>query len=166
MPSGAARRAVLIVGSGASGCQIADELLQAGRRVYLSVSRHRRVPRRYRGKDVYWWLEAMGRFAQTIDSFPGRHWPPSTVVTGVNGGYDVNVRQLAADGVRVVGRVVGASRDTVAIGADVNQILDQADQAYADFLSAARQYVINHVQEALAEEQPARRADTSSRRHR
>jgi putative flavoprotein involved in K+ transport len=75
--------AVLVVGSGASGCQIGDELLRAGRTVLLSVSRHRR------------------------DSFPGRQWPPSTVVTGVSGGYDVNVRQMAADGVRVLGRVIG-----------------------------------------------------------
>jgi putative flavoprotein involved in K+ transport len=64
LPAGA----VLVVGSGASGCQIADELRHAGRRVYLSVSRHRRAPRRFRGKDVYWWLEKMGRFAQTIDT--------------------------------------------------------------------------------------------------
>ena len=78
--------AVLVVGSGASGCQIGDELLRAGRTVFLSESRHRRVPRRFRGKDVYWWLDRMGRFAQTIDSFPGRRWPPSTVVTGVSGG--------------------------------------------------------------------------------
>jgi putative flavoprotein involved in K+ transport len=46
--------AVLVVGSGASGCQIGDELLRAGRTVFLSVSRHRRVPRRFGGKDVYW----------------------------------------------------------------------------------------------------------------
>jgi putative flavoprotein involved in K+ transport len=74
---------VLVVGSGASGCQIADELLRAGRGVYMSVSRHRRAPRRFRGKDIYSWLEALGRFAQTIDSFPSRQYPPSTVVTGV-----------------------------------------------------------------------------------
>ena len=59
-------------GSGASGCQIGDELLRAGRTVFISVSRHRRVPRRFRGKDVTWWLDRMGRFDQTIDSFPGR----------------------------------------------------------------------------------------------
>jgi len=147
--------AVLVVGSGASGCQIADELLRAGRRVYLSVSRHRRAPRRLRGRDVYWWLDKMGRFAQPIDSFPGRQWPPSTVVTGVNGGYDVNVRQLAADGVRVVGRVVGASGDRLAIQANANQILDEADKAYADFLSAAREFALTRVQEDLADEQPA-----------
>jgi putative flavoprotein involved in K+ transport len=68
--------AVLVVGSGASGYQIADELHHAGRRVYLSVSRHRRVPRRFRGKDVFWWLERMGRFSQTSTPSPtanGRH---------------------------------------------------------------------------------------------
>jgi putative flavoprotein involved in K+ transport len=133
--------AVLVVGSGASGCQIADELLHAGRRVFLSVSRHRRVPRRFRGEDVYWWLEKLGRFAQTIDAFPDRRWPPSTVITGVKGGYDVDVRRMAADGAVVVGRVVGASDGTVALAANANAILDEADQAYASFLSAAREFV-------------------------
>ena len=130
--------AVLVVGSGASGCQIADELLHAGRRVYLSVSRHRRAPRRFRGKDVYWWLEKLGRFGQTVDGFPGRRYPPSTVITGVNGGYDVNVRQLAADGLTVVGRVVGASAATLAVDSDANRVLDDADAACAAFLTAAR----------------------------
>ena len=145
---------VLIVGSGASGCQIADELLRAGRDVYLSVSRHRRAPRRFRGRDVYWWLEKMGRFAQTIDSFPSRQSPPSVVVTGVDGGYDVDVRQLAADGVRVVGRVVAASGDRVGIEANANQILDEADKAYADFMAAAREFATNQVQDELPEEPP------------
>jgi putative flavoprotein involved in K+ transport len=156
LPAGA----VLIVGSGASGCQIADELLRAGRTVYLSVSRHRRAPRRFRGRDVYWWLEKMGRFAQTIDSFPSRQWPPSTVVTGVDGGYDVDLRQLAADGVRVVGRVVGASGDDIAIETNANQILDEADRAYGDFLSAAREFAAKEVQEELAEERPVDRTDS------
>jgi putative flavoprotein involved in K+ transport len=133
--------AVLVVGSGASGCQIADELLQAGRRVFLSVSRHRRAPRRFRGKDVYWWLEKLGRFDQTIDTFPDRRSPPSTVITGVNGGYDIDVRRMAADGVTVVGRVVGASERKVALAANANAILEEADQAYASFLSAAREFV-------------------------
>ncbi len=148
LPAGA----VLVVGSGASGCQIAEELQRAGRRVYLSVSRHRRAPRRFRGKDVYWWLEKMGRFSQTIDSFPGRQWPPSVVITGVNGGFDVNVRQLAADGVQVVGAVVGASGGTLSIRAGANQILDLADTAYADFVSAARLFVTKEIDEELAEE--------------
>jgi putative flavoprotein involved in K+ transport len=150
--------AVLIVGSGASGCQIADELVRDGRSVYLSVSRHRRAPRRFRGRDVYWWLEKMGRFAQTIDSLPSRRWPPSIVVTGVNGGYDVDVRQLAAGGVRVVGRVTGASGGDLTIEANANQILDEADQAYAGLLSAARDLAATGVSEELAAEQPTDQA--------
>jgi putative flavoprotein involved in K+ transport len=155
LPAGA----VLIVGSGASGCQIADELLHAGRRVFLSVSRHRRAPRRFRGKDVYWWLERMGRFAQTIDSFPGRQWPPSTVVTGVSGGYDVNVRQMAADGIRVLGRVVGASDGALAVATNANQILDEADAAFATFLAAARELAATNPDLGLAEEEPSGSAE-------
>jgi putative flavoprotein involved in K+ transport len=83
---------------------------------------------------------------------PGRQWPPSVVITGVNGGYDVDVRQLAADGVQVVGSVVGGSDSTLAIQAGANQILDQADKAYADFLSAARAFAPEEVGEELAEE--------------
>ena len=52
--------AVLIVGSGASGAQIAEELVRAGRQVYLAVGRHKRMSRRYRGQDLIWWLATMG----------------------------------------------------------------------------------------------------------
>jgi putative flavoprotein involved in K+ transport len=147
--------AVLVVGSGASGCQIGDELLRAGRTVFLAMSRHRRAPRQFRGKDVYWWLERMGRFAQTIDSFPGRQWPPSVVVTGVSGGYDVNVRQMAADGVRVLGRIVGASDGTLTVGRNANEVLDEADAAFAGFLDTAREYADANGDLALAEEDPS-----------
>jgi len=150
---------VLVVGSGASGCQIADELLRAGRTVFLSVSRHRRVPRRFRGMDVCWWLERMGRFAQTIDTFPGRRWPPSTVVTGVNGGYDVDVRRMAADGVRPLGRVVGASGGTLAIASDANAVLDEADAAFSEFVAAAREFAVANPDAGLADEEPTDTAD-------
>jgi len=145
--------AVLVVGSGASGCQLADELLRAGRTVFLSVSRHRRVPRRFRGKDVYWWLDRIGRFAQTIDSFPGRRWPPSTVVTGMSGGYDVDVRQMAANGIRVLGRVVGASDHVLAVASNANDILDEADAAFAAFLTAARDLAAANPDLGLAQEE-------------
>ena len=145
--------AVLVVGSGASGCQIGDELLRAGRTVFLSVSRHRRVPRRFRGKDVTWWLERMGRFDQTIDSFPGRQWPPSVVVTGVSGGYDVNVRQMAADGIRVLGRVLGASDGRLTVARNANEVLDEADEAFAGFLAAARELAAANPDVDLADEE-------------
>src|SRR5215469_12211242 len=88
--------AVLIVGSGNSGRQIADELLHSGRRVFLAVSRHSRVPRRYRGQDVIWWYENLGRFDVNIDTFPGRRYAPSIIITGVDGGYDLNPRYLGS----------------------------------------------------------------------
>jgi putative flavoprotein involved in K+ transport len=147
--------AVLVIGSGASGYQIADELHQVGRRVYLSVSSHRRVPRRFRGKDVYWWLERMGRFAQTIDSFPDRRWPPSTVVTGVNRGYDVNVRTLAAAGVEVTGRAVGTANGIVVFDDTANTVLNAADKAYTDFVSLARELAAAEVGEELTEDDDA-----------
>ena len=145
--------AVLVAGSGASGCQIGDELLRAGRAVFLSVSRHRRVPRRFRGKDVTWWLDRMGRFDQTIDSFPGRQWPPSVVVTGVSGGYDVNVRQMAADGVRVLGRVLGASDGGLMVARNANEVLDEADAAFAGFLAAARELAATNPDADLTDEE-------------
>jgi putative flavoprotein involved in K+ transport len=147
--------AVLVVGSGASGCQIADELLRAGRTVFLSVSRHRRVPRRFRGKDVYWWLERMGRFAQTIDSFPDRMWPPGIVVTGVSGGYDVDVRQMAADGAVVLGRIIGTSDGRLTIARNANEFLDEADATFAGFLTAAREFAAAHSDSELADDEPA-----------
>jgi putative flavoprotein involved in K+ transport len=129
--------AILVVGSGASGCQIADELYHSGRTVFLSVSRHRRVPRRYHGKDMFWWFEKLGRFDITIDTFPNRKYPPSTVVTGVNGGYDVDIRRFAKEGAQILGHVQGISEGKVALASDVNEILNGADKAYADFIAAA-----------------------------
>ncbi|HEX6538969.1 MAG TPA: NAD(P)/FAD-dependent oxidoreductase [Candidatus Dormibacteraeota bacterium] len=152
-PSDLPEGAVLVVGSGASGCQIGDELLRAGRTVFLAVSRHRRVPRRFRGRDVYWWLDRMGRFSQTIDSFPGRRWPPSTVVTGVNGGYDVTVRQMAADGARVLGRVLGASGGVLTLARTANEILDEADEAFEGFVAAAREFAAANPDLDLGEEE-------------
>jgi putative flavoprotein involved in K+ transport len=137
LPSGG----VLVVGSGASGCQIADELYRAGRTVYLSVSSHRRVPRRYHGKDLFWWFEKMGRFDVTIDTFPGRKFPPSTIVTGINGGYDVDINQYMKDGVQVLGHIEGASGFDLALASDANKILRDADAAYSSFIAAADQLV-------------------------
>jgi putative flavoprotein involved in K+ transport len=74
----------------------------------------------------------------------------------VNGGYDVDVRRVTADGVIVVGRVVGASEGTVALAANATAILDEADRAYASFLSAAREFVTKaEFQGDLADESRA-----------
>jgi putative flavoprotein involved in K+ transport len=71
-PQSLADGKVLVVGSGQSGAQIAEELYRSGKKVYLSVSRAGRVPRRYRGQDANWWHERMGDYERTVDRLPSR----------------------------------------------------------------------------------------------
>jgi putative flavoprotein involved in K+ transport len=129
--------AVLVVGSGNSGCQIAEELCESGRRVYLALSRHRRVPRRYRGRDITWWFEKMGRWDARIDDMPGRKQPVPTVLTGIHGGHDMNIRKLAGDGVVVLGRLLHAAGGKLAFAENVEGILKEADCEYWNFFKAA-----------------------------
>lgn len=129
--------AVLIVGSGNSGCQIADELLRSDRRVFLAISRHSRMPRRYRGKDLMWWFEQLGRFDVNIDTFPGRRYPPTTIMTGVDGGYDLDPRRLSIAGASLLGRVLGISDGTLALADDAEKLLEAADKSHAAFIEAA-----------------------------
>jgi len=125
--------AVLVVGTGSSGCQIAEELYRHGRTVYLSVGRHRRAPRRYRGRDLLSWLFAMGRFDTAVDSLPGRRIPPPLLLTGVDGGHDVDLRRFAADGVGLLGRFVGGTDSALEFGEDLEKSLADADETDAEF---------------------------------
>jgi putative flavoprotein involved in K+ transport len=129
--------AVLVVGSGNSGCQIADELLRSGRRVFLAISRHSRVPRRYRGKDVIWWYENLGRFDVNIDTFPGRRYPPPIIITGIDGGCDLDPRRLGHAGANLLGRALGIADGALALANDADQLLAAADKSYAGFIEAA-----------------------------
>jgi len=88
LPSGA----VLVVGSGQSGSQIAEELHQSGRQVYLCVSRCGRSPRRYRGRDVMWWVNQMGGYDRTVDSLPSpaARFACHPDLSGTHGGHEIN----------------------------------------------------------------------------
>jgi putative flavoprotein involved in K+ transport len=132
--------AVLVVGTGNSGCQIADELLHSGRRVFLSVSRHSRAPRRYRGKDIIWWYEELGRFDVNVDTFPGRKYPPTSIMTGINGGYDLDPSRLGAAGAVLLGRILGANGGVLALSDDTEKLLAAADQSYMAFIEAADRF--------------------------
>src|SRR5262249_9912864 len=88
--------AVLVVGAGSSGMQIADELLEAGRRVYLSVGPHDRPPRRYRERDFCWWLGVLGKW--DMETPPGGTEHVTIVVSGAHGGETVDFRHLADRG--------------------------------------------------------------------
>lgn len=133
--------AVVVIGSGASGCQIADELLDAGRRTFLSVGRHRRVPRRYRGRDVFWWRREMGELDRTIDDMPPVLRPPPPLVTGVNGGYEVDLKQSAARGLRLCGHLSSVAAGTLAWADDLQATLRAGDQQYRAFLVEVDAYV-------------------------
>jgi putative flavoprotein involved in K+ transport len=128
---------VLVVGAGASGLQIAEELLGSGRAVHLAVSRHRRMPRRYRGHDLFWWLERWGFLERTRDEWPDGRMPPSLVVTGVGGGHDVDVRRLRADGAVVHGHLIAVDGSRLAFAEDAEPLVAAADAVHDDFVARA-----------------------------
>ena len=133
--------AVLVIGSGASGAQITEELLRAGRRVFLSVGRHRRVPRRYRGRDLMWWLYALGRDKMTAEERgPDRLLP---LITGAYGGHTVDLRQYAADGVILLGHLSGVKDGVLQFAADIAENIRQGDLSYQMFLTMADAHVAN-----------------------
>ena len=131
--------AVLIVGAGNSGCQIAEELCSANRRVYLSVSGHQRTPRRYRGKDCIWWNLALGDADTTVDQRVDAQ--PSRLMTGVGGGHDVDLRRLAAEGVVLLGRVLGGRNGRLALAPDLGENLARGDASLIALMRRCDEHV-------------------------
>ena len=131
--------AVLVAGAGASGAQIAEELLQAGRRVYLSVGRHRRLPRRYRGRDLIWWLAEM-RLDQVTpeERGPARLGP---VISGAYGGRTIDFRNFAADGMILLGHIEAAHDGVIEIASGLAESLADGDLAFVTFLDIVDEYV-------------------------
>jgi len=123
--------AVLVVGTGNSGVQIAEELNRAGRRVFLSVSSHERIRRRYRGKDCIWWLIATGSADATPGEWKGARL--SRLMTGINGGYDIDLRRLAADGIVLIGRVKAADDGRLEIADDLAASIAHGDESLQAF---------------------------------
>ncbi len=123
-----AEGAVLVVGSGGSGVQIAEDLIDAGREVYLCVGHHRRVPRRYRGRDVTDWFEELGLIAAPVVERPVTDHAP--LLTGVDGGYDVDLRRLAERGGRLLGRLEGVRNGELMLGDGLLADIAAADESY------------------------------------
>ena len=129
LPSGA----VLVVGSGASGTQIAEELHRSGRKVFLAVGRFHKTPRRYRGRDFYWWFEKLGYWHTPLTSMPPEAKSLRFVVTAVDGGHDVDLRQYAADGIVLAGRLKSVDRNEIEFHNDLETTLSEGDAWYAKF---------------------------------
>lgn len=128
---------VLVVGAGPSGQQIADDLVRAGRETYLSVGRHRRVPRRYRGRDYYWWLELGGWYEKTAEDVPlsRRRDSVSPALTGTPERRDLDLRELHSRGVSLLGRAIGVEGGTLSLRTDLAATLATGDRAYDEFTS-------------------------------
>jgi len=131
--------AVLVIGSGASGVQIAEELLRSGRQLYLSVGRHRRMPRRYRGRDLTWWLSALRLDQTPVEKRGPDHSLP--LITSAYGGHTIDFRQLAAQGVRLLGHLRAAHDDWLEFAPDLAASLAHGDAAYAGFLDLVDAHV-------------------------
>jgi putative flavoprotein involved in K+ transport len=129
---------VLVVGSGASGVQIAEELQQAGRAVFLSAGPHRRVPRRYRGRDYIWWISELGLDEKVADQGATRQAP--LVLTGADGGHTIDLRAFAASGMTLLGRLLDAKDGTVSFAPDLEANLAAGDAAYDAFIQTADTY--------------------------
>jgi putative flavoprotein involved in K+ transport len=132
---------VLIVGSGQTGVQLAEELRDAGRDVVLSVGRCGRYPRRYRGHDIFRWIRLLaeqgperGTPLPTVDQLADRRlrFACNPHLSGHAGGHDANLRQMAVDGVRLVGRFVEASGERVTFAPDLGSNLSYADAYFDD----------------------------------
>jgi len=143
------RGAVLIVGAGSSGVQIAEELLGAGKRVYLSVGPHQRPPRAYRGRDYCWWLGVLGKWdAETR--------PPGTehitiAVSGAGGGHTIDFRRLAARGAMLLGMTQSFNDGTLKFAADLSDNIANGDANYLNLLDEADAHVLRNGLELLEE---------------
>ena len=130
---------VLVVGSGQTGLQLAEELFEAGRRVFVSVGSAGRVPRRYRGRDIFSWIvdvmrhgAAHGVTLPTADQLPDgrRRFSAMPALTGRHGGHDTNLRQYAADGMTLAGRLTGARAEVLTFADDLTLNLERADRFF------------------------------------
>jgi putative flavoprotein involved in K+ transport len=122
--------AVMVVGSGQSGCQIAEDLHLAGREVHLCVGSAPRVARRYRGHDVVYWLEQLGHYDLPIDRHPDGvavRKKPNHYVTGRDGGRDIDLRKFASQGMQLHGRLLNIDAQSFEFGDDLEKNLDRAD---------------------------------------
>ena len=130
--------AVLVVGAGSSGAQIADELLRADKRVYLSVGQHDRPPRSYRGRDFVWWLGVLGKW-DAVAMEPGTEHIP-IAVSGARGGQTVDFRRLATQGMTLVGRTESFKRGVMHFAWDLADNLAQGDANILSVLDEADAY--------------------------
>lgn len=149
LPSGG----VLVVGAGSSGAQIANELMGAGKKVYLSVGAHDRPPRSYRGRDFVWWLGVLGKWDAQVADAGQEHVTIS--VSGADGGHTVDFRRLAEQGMTLLGLTRSCNNGVLSFAPDLADNLAKGDANYLSVLDEADAYVASNGLD-LPEEPDAR----------
>jgi putative flavoprotein involved in K+ transport len=140
LPTGA----VLVVGTGQSGCQIAEDLHLAGRTVHLCVGSAPRVARRYRGKDVVEWLDKLGYYDLPVERHPlkeGVRRNANHYVTGRGGGRDIDLRRFAREGMQLHGRLLDIREGALNFGTDLAANLDRADSVMESIKTTIDGYI-------------------------
>lgn len=142
---------VLVVGSGQSGAQIAEDLHLAGRKVYLAVGDAPRCARFYRGKDVVDWLAEMGYYEIGVDTHPLREGVRDNTnhyVTGRDGGRDIDLRNFAREGMELFGRLDGLQGTRLQFANNLGESLDSADAVYNRINASIDKYIEQHAIDA------------------
>jgi putative flavoprotein involved in K+ transport len=135
---------VLVVGSGQSGCQIAEDLHLEGRRTHLVVGSAPRCPRGYRGKDAVDWLADLGQYDLPVDQHPLREKvrkKANHYLTGRDGGRDIDLRKFAQEGMRLYGRLTDCADGSLRFADDLEKNLDAADASYNNICAMIDKYI-------------------------
>jgi putative flavoprotein involved in K+ transport len=137
---------VLVVGASATGVQLAEQIHRSGRPVTLAVGEHVRLPRSYRGRDIFWWLEATGLLAERYDQIDdltrARHLP-SPQLTGAPGVFS-DLNSLEAQGVRIVGRLGRISGGVAQFSGSLANTCALADLKMRRFLKRSDEWATAH----------------------
>jgi putative flavoprotein involved in K+ transport len=138
LPSGR----VLVVGSGQSGCQIAEELHEAGREVFLSCGRAPWAPRRIGDRDIVWWAVETGFLDAPVASLPdpSARLAANVIATGHGGGYDLHLRTLQAKGVTLVGHLLEATDRSGRFAQDLGESIAWGDERYRQLVGLIQKF--------------------------
>lgn len=142
-PGVLSKGSVLVVGSGQSGCQIAQELHESGRKVYLCVGNAGRLPRRFRGHDGFWWANELGRFDQTVADLdsPKERFAGNPHVSGRDGGIEINLHSFARDGIALLGHLRDIDGAVITLAPDLRESLAKADEQAAKLKSGVDELI-------------------------
>ena len=151
---------VLIVGASASGVQLADELITSGRRVTVAVGEHVRLPRTYRGRDILWWMQALGisarRWDDDLEDLRRARRVPSPQLIGSPGRRTLDLDSLRRRGVELVGRLVGVAQRKLQFAGSLPNLVANADLKQARLLNEIDEFVSATGIAATAPHRPRR----------